>query len=298
LPPATSLAFPSTLAEPIRLAETSLQISADSPIGIFDSGIGGLSVLRHVHALLPDEELLYFADSGFAPYGEKPDNVIVERVLAIAEFLLRFHVKAIVVACNTATAAAIAALRARYPQLHVVGVEPGLKPAAALTRNGTVGVLATAGTLASDKFLSLRQQVSEATQANFILQACDGLAHQIEKGELHSRETQQLVQRYVAPLVEQQADTLVLGCTHYPFVEPLVRAAAGRDVRIVDTGEPVARQLQRLLSQHALLKSSPGAGALSAYTTGSRSSLATAFSKLLQLSPPVEEVAAAVPPRN
>ncbi len=130
------------------------------------------------------------------------------------------------------------------------------------------------------------------------MQACDGLAHQIEKGELNSRETQQLVQRYVTSLVEQQADTLVLGCTHYPFVESLVRAAAGSDVRIVDTGEPVARQLQRLLSQHALLKSSPGAGALSAYTTGSRSSLATAFSKLLQLSPPVEEVAAAVPPRN
>ena len=270
-------------------------MKADAPIGIFDSGIGGLSVLRHVHALLPDEELLYFADSGFAPYGEKPESVIVERVLAIAEFLLGFHVKAIVVACNTATAAAIAALRARYPELHVVGVEPGLKPAAALTRSGTVGVLATAGTLASDKFLSLRQQVSEATQVNFLLQACDGLAHQIEKGELHSRETMQLVQRYVAPLMAQQADTLVLGCTHYPFVEHLVRDIAGSQVRIVDTGEPVARQLERLLNQHSLRQASSGKGGLSAYTTGSRSSLAIAFSKLLQLDPPVEEVAAAVP---
>lgn len=269
-------------------------MNADAPIGIFDSGIGGLSVLRHVHALLPDEELLYFADSGFAPYGEKPETEIVARVLAIAEFFLRFNVKAIVVACNTATAAAIAALRERHPQLQVVGVEPGLKPAATLTASGTVGVLATAGTLASDKFLKLRQQVTDATRVEFLLQPCNGLAHQIEKGELNSRETIQLVRGYVAPLVEQQADTLVLGCTHYPFVEHLVRDAAGPDVRIVDTGEPVARQLERLLRQHGLLRQSPVKGGLSAYTTGSRSSLANAFSKLLQLDPPVEEVAAAV----
>lgn len=248
-----------------------------------------------MHALLPSEDLLYFADSGFAPYGEKPETVIVERVLAIAGFLLRFQVKAIVVACNTATAAAIAALRERYPQMHVVGVEPGLKPAASLTSTRTVGVLATAGTLASDKFLKLRQQVTDATQVEFLLQACDGLAHQIEKGELNSRETKQLVQRYVAPLVEQQADTLVLGCTHYPFVEPLVRDIAGPGVRIVDTGEPVARQLERLLSQHELLQQAPDTGRLSAYTTGSRSSLANAFSKLLQLDVPVEEVAVVVP---
>lgn len=267
----------------------------DAPIGIFDSGIGGLSVLRHVRALLPDEELLYFADSGFAPYGEKPESVIVERALAIAAFLLRFRVKAIVVACNTATAAAIAALRARYPQLQVVGVEPGLKPAAALTRSGNVGVLATEGTLASDKFQKLQQQVADASGARFLLQACNGLADQIEKGETHSRDTALLVQRYVAPLVAQHADTLVLGCTHYPFVEHLVRDAAGKDVTLVDTGEPVARQLQRLLSQAGLLHPhATHAGALSAYTTGSRSALQTAFARLLQLSPTVEEVAAAV----
>ncbi len=277
------------------MSEPDLAPAADAPIGIFDSGIGGLSVLRHVHALLPDEELLYFADSGFAPYGEKPETVIVERALAIAAFLRRFRVKAIVVACNTATAAAIAALRARYPQLQVVGVEPGLKPAAALTRSGTVGVLATEGTLASDKFQKLQQQVAEASGARFLLQACNGLADQIEKGETHSRDTALLVQRYVAPLVAQQADTLVLGCTHYPFVEQLVRDAAGKDVTLVDTGAPVARQLQRLLSQAALLHPQAGrAGSLSAYTTGSRSALQTAFRRLLDLSPLVEEVAAAV----
>ena len=266
-----------------------------APIGIFDSGVGGLSVLRHVHALLPGEELLYFADSGFAPYGEKPEVVIVERALAIAAFLLRFRIKAIVVACNTATAAAIAALRARYPQLQVVGVEPGLKPAAALTRSGTVGVLATEGTLASEKFQTLQRQVADASGKHFLLQACNGLADQIEKGETHSRETALLVRRYVAPLVAQQADTLVLGCTHYPFVEHLVRDAAGKDVTLVDTGEPVARQLQRLLSQAGLLNTHAARqGALSAYTTGSRSALQTAFRRLLDLSPPVEEVATAV----
>ena len=276
-------------------------MNADAPIGIFDSGIGGLSVLRHIHALLPDEELLYFSDSGFAPYGEKPESVIVERALAIAEFFLRLRIKAIVVACNTATAAAIAALRSAHPQLQVVGVEPGLKPAATLTKTGVVGVLATSGTLASDKFQKLQQQITEASGVRFIEQACSGLADQIEKGELNSRATAALVERYVAPLVAQQADTLVLGCTHYPFVQPLIAAAAARAVRepglqvsLVDTGEPVARQLQRLLQQHGLLRKTPAARPLSAYTTGSRTALSAAFSRLLDLSVEVEGVGTGV----
>jgi len=274
------------------LADAALPVSPEAPIGVFDSGIGGLSVLRHVHALLPSEELLYFADSGFAPYGEKPEHMIVERALAITSFLQRFGIKAMVVACNTATAAAIAALREHHPQLQVVGVEPGLKPAAQLTQSGKVGVLATAGTLASDKFLKLRQQVADTTQVTFHLQACNGLADQIEKGELSSRETKQLVQRYVTPLVGQHVDTLVLGCTHYPFVEPLVREAAGPGVKLVDTGEPVARQLERLLRQHGLLRPDDAVpGSMSAYTTGSRSALSNAFRRLLNLDPLVETVA-------
>lgn len=271
---------------------------AVAPIGIFDSGIGGLSVLRHVRAVLPNEELLYFADSGFAPYGEKPESVIVERTLAIAAFLMSFQIKAMVVACNTATAAAIAALRERYPQLLVVGVEPGLKPAAALTQSGVVGVLATAGTLASDKFQMLRQQISESTGVTFLTQACNGLADQIEKGELQSRDTAMLVQRYVAPLLAQKADTLVLGCTHYPFLMSLiagVAATAADPVQLVDTGEPVARQLERLLRQQGLLRGdTPPPLSLSAYTTGSRTALASAFRGLLDLHPPVESVAGRV----
>jgi glutamate racemase len=275
------------------LADSIVTLNRDAPIGIFDSGIGGLSVLRHVHTLLPDESLLYFADSGFAPYGEKPEAVIVERTVSIAAFLLTQHIKALVVACNTATAAAIAGLRARYPELPVVGVEPGLKPAASLTRGGIIGVLATTNTLASDKFLKLQSQVAHDARVTFLLQACNGLAHQIEKGELSSRETYQLVERYVKPLVEQGADTLVLGCTHYPFVEQLIREVAGPEVNIVDTGEPVARQLQRLLEQRSLLSQVPAADRLMAYTTGSSSTLSLAFSKLLRLDALVQVVSAA-----
>jgi len=272
------------------LADSIIPLSRDAPIGIFDSGIGGLSVLRHVHTLLPDESLLYFADSGFAPYGEKPEAVIVERAVSIAAFLLTQNIKALVVACNTATAAAIAGLRSRYPDLPVVGVEPGLKPAASLTHSGTIGVLATASTLASEKFLKLQSQVAQDARVTFLLQACNGLAHQIEKGELSSRETQQLVERYVTPLLAQQADTLVLGCTHYPFVEQLIRDVAGPEVKIVDTGEPVARQLQRLLEQRDLLRQIPATDRLMAFTTGSSSTLSLAFSKLLRLEALVQVV--------
>lgn len=274
------------------MADSIVTLSRDAPIGIFDSGIGGLSVLRHVHTLLPDESLLYFADSGFAPYGEKPEAVIVERAVSIAAFLLTQNIKALVVACNTATAAAIAGLRARYPELPVVGVEPGLKPAASLTRSGTIGVLATANTLASEKFVKLQSQVAQDACVTFLLQACNGLAHQIEKGELSSRDTQQLVERYVAPLLAQHVDTLVLGCTHYPFVEQLIRDVAGPEVKIVDTGEPVARQLQRLLEQRELLRQIPAKDRLMAFTTGSSSTLSLAFSKLLRLEAMVQVVSA------
>jgi len=269
---------------------------SDRPIGVFDSGIGGLSVLKYIHACLPNEQLLYFADSGYAPYGGKPEAEIVARSLAIAEFLMQFDAKALVVACNTATAAAIKALRERYPTLPVVGVEPGLKPAAAMTATGTVGVLATQRTLASEKFKLLREQISDASNVQFLLQPCIGLADQVEKGELHSAETATLVRRYVEPLIEQGADTLVLGCTHYPFVRPLIEEVVGRitskPVAIVDTGEPIARQLVRLLTEHGLLRQQ-GPGTIASFTTGSETALKSAFSRLLGLNPPVTPVAAA-----
>jgi len=263
---------------------------SDHPIGVFDSGIGGLSVLKYIHACLPNEQLLYFADSGYAPYGGKPESDIVARSLAVAAFLMQHHAKALVVACNTATAAAIKALRERYPTLPVVGVEPGLKPAAAITATGVVGVLATQRTLASEKFNLLREQISAATNVRFLPQPCIGLADQIEKGELQSAQTAVLVRKFVAPLIEQGADTLVLGCTHYPFVRALIEDVAAqltaRTISIVDTGEPVARQLVRLLSERGLLREQ-GPGTIAGFTTGSASALRSAFSRLLALDPPV-----------
>lgn len=272
----------------------STPIARNAPIGVFDSGIGGLSVLRHICAAASDESLLYFADSGFAPYGGKPEEVIVARSLGIAAFLLQQGAKALVVACNTATAASIKAVRERYPNLPVVGVEPGLKPAATLTRSKTVGVLATQRTLSSEKFNALREQVEAASGVRFLPQACIGLADQVEKGELHSAPTLALLQAYVAPLLQQGADTLVLGCTHYPFVLPAIEQIIGQttsqNIAIVDTGEAVARQLLRLLERHDLRGGDCDAGSLRGYTTGSRTALAAAFDRLLHLRPEIAEV--------
>jgi glutamate racemase len=266
------------------------------PIGVFDSGVGGLSVLRHIRALLPQEHLIYFADTAFAPYGDKPEHIVAERALALAHFMMGRGVKALVVACNTATIAAIALLRTHYPDLPIVGVEPGLKPAAALTKSGKVGVLATSGTLAGEKFLLLRQQIGKASNIEFLLQGCAGLAAQIELGELDSGATVALLERYVQPLLDQGADTLVLGCTHYPFVQQVIldiARRAGKPVALVDTGAAVARQLARLLAAAGLLRSAEDAAEtprLQAVASANPGVLQNAFSTLLDLHPQVEEV--------
>ena len=270
-------------------------VSADAPIGVFDSGVGGLSVLRHIRAQLPHEHLLYFADSGFAPYGNKPEQVVAERSLAVAQFLVAQGAKALVVACNTATVAAIKLLRAYYPAMPIVGVEPGLKPAAAATRNGKVGVIATNVTIAGEKFLVLRDQISSASGAQFLLQGCPGLVEQIERGQLDDPATQAMLERFIAPLLQQGADTLVLGCTHYPFVltaiERIVAQHAGGQVVLVDTGHAVARQLARLLTAAGTLNPSNEAPArLQAFTTGGEAALRSAFANLLGLEQPVSEV--------
>jgi glutamate racemase len=274
---------------------TATTVSADAPIGVFDSGVGGLSVLRHIRAQLPHEHLLYFADSGFAPYGNKPEQVVAERSLAVAQFLVAQGAKALVVACNTATVAAIKLLRAHYPAMPIVGVEPGLKPAAAATRNGKVGVIATNVTIAGEKFLVLRDQISSASGAQFLLQGCPGLVEQIERGQLDDPATQAMLERFIAPLIQQGADTLVLGCTHYPFVltaiERIVAQHAGGQVVLVDTGHAVARQLARLLTAAGTLNPSNEAPArLQAYTTGGEAALRSAFANLLGLEQPVSEV--------
>ena len=277
--------------------------TANAPIGVFDSGVGGLSVLRHIRAQLPREHLLYFADAAFAPYGDKPEPAVAERSLAIAGFLVAQGAKALVVACNTATIAAIKLLRAQYPGMPIVGVEPGLKPGAAASRNGMVGVLATDGTLAGEKFQLLLEQISQSSNAQFLLQGCTGLASQIELGELDSDATAAMLARYITPLLDQGADTLVLGCTHYPLVqaaiEHLIANTTPRAIVLVDTGEAVARQLARLLAAAGSDRQDDGQPALLAgYTSASATALQAAFTALLGLAVPVQAVEIGINPAD
>lgn len=268
----------------------------EHPIGIFDSGIGGLSVLRHIQTQLPDEDLRYFADSGFAPYGEKPEEIVVRRSMEIARFLFDCHCKALVIACNTATAAAIHLLRETWPEMPIVGVEPGLKPAAAVTQSRIVGVLATERTLTSVKFNSLHRRLSRQTGVTFIMQPCPGLADLVEKNERRSARAAGLVRRYIRPLVEQGADTLVLGCTHYPFLSEMIEntlAEIGAPAtRIIDTGTAVTRQLIRLLDQfHLRTTGQSDKSGVHAITTGNAALLAEQFEQLLHIHPDVTGIA-------
>lgn len=222
-----------------------------APIGVFDSGVGGLSVLREIRQLLPHERLLYVADSGHVPYGEKSPEFIRQRSQQITEFLLRQGAKALVLACNTATAAAVGSLREHYPQLPIVGMEPAVKPAAAATRSGVVGVLATTGTLQSAKFAALLDRFASNVQV--ITKPCPGLVECVESGELDSASTRELLEALVHPLLDKGCDTLILGCTHYPFIRPLLRQMVPQSVSLIDTGAAVARQLQRVLAARDLL---------------------------------------------
>lgn len=211
-------------------------------IGVFDSGVGGLSVLHHIREALPDARLIYVADSGHVPYGDKSPEYIAQRSLALTEFLVEQGAEAIVVACNTATAAAAAALRARHT-LPIVAMEPAVKPAVAATKSGVVGVLATVGTLESAGFAALLEKYAGGVE--IVTQGCPGLVEQVERGDLAGPETRALVERYTAPLLSRGADTLILGCTHYPFLAPLIREVVGANIALVDTGAAVARELKR-----------------------------------------------------
>lgn len=236
-----------------------------APIGIFDSGVGGLSVLRHIHQKLPAERLLYIADSGYAPYGCKPDAEIAGRAMRLSRYLIERQVKVLVVACNTATAIAISQLRSLYT-LPVVGIEPAVKPAAELTRTGVVGILATTGTLKSDKFIRLQAQYSH--DVRIIAQPCPGLVERVEKGDLYGAETHRLVKHYLDEVISHNADTLVLGCTHYPFLLPLIRQICGPDIQILDTGLPVANQVCRRLEATNLLADKGQIGELEIWSSG------------------------------
>lgn len=226
-----------------------------APVGVMDSGVGGLSVLTEIQRLLPNESLLYVADSGHVPYGEKSPDYIRQRLRHIAGFFREQGAKAMVLACNTATVAAVADLRELYPDWPLVGMEPAVKPAAAATRSGVVGVLATTGTLQSAKFAALLDRFANDVQV--ITQPCPGLVERIEAGDLDSPLLRQLLQGYVQPLLDAGCDTVILGCTHYPFLRTLLAGMVPADVAIIDTGAAVARQLQRLLAARDLLAEGP-----------------------------------------
>ncbi|MEG0555663.1 MAG: glutamate racemase [Comamonas sp.] len=276
----------------------------NSPIGIFDSGVGGLSVLQALRHELPHEHFVYLADSGNAPYGDaRGDAFVQERTLAIAQYLRQQHdIKILVIACNTATAAAVETLRAQMPDLPVIGVEPAIKPASYSSQTHHVGVMATRGTITSHRVARLVDEHGQ--RARFHLQPCDGLAKAIERStelplpaDPETTEIRALCATYTQALGSfgqktGQMDTLVLGCTHYVFVKDDLRALLGPDIQFLDTGAPVARQTRRMLEQHQTLLTEiktasseviAGAGQIQLMTTGSLSALQAAAQRWLDL---------------
>lgn len=233
-------------------------------IGVFDSGIGGLSILRELRRQLPRENFIYIADLAWSPYGNKPTSLLIERAEELTRFLRERNVKAIVIACNTATAAAIATLRSRHT-LPIVGVEPGIKPATQTTISGIAGILATQRTIDSEKFQTLLKQFSQST--TIIPQPCPGLAEAIDEGGSNVALREQLIRHFTTPLLAQGADTLVLGCTHYPLIADEIRAVVGDQVHLIDTSSAIARQVVRQLETNGILNAEPGAGVEEFYSS-------------------------------
>jgi len=258
-----------------------------STIGVFDSGVGGLSVLRTLRIEMPQARLVYLADNAFAPYGERTPAWVAGRSAAIAQHLRQAHaIDTLVVACNTATALAIDTLRVAHPDLPIVGVEPALKPAAALTRSGQVGVLATRGTLGSARYARLREQQLQASTTPLQIhdQPCDGLADAIERDDRATIDA--LCAGYVRAVRARAADldVLVLGCTHYPFAVDAIRRAAGDHVQLLDPAEPVARRVR------AVAPALPGAAGLHLLATGDTAPLQRMARRWLETDAPVEAV--------
>jgi glutamate racemase len=247
-----------------------------STIGVFDSGVGGLSVLRAIRQLMPAADLIYAGDSAYAPYGDRADEYIVNRSVAIAGFLVEQGIDALVVACNTATAVAISDLRARLT-IPVIGIEPGVKPAAALSKSGVVGVLATTRTVDAPKFRALLDNQPASTR--FIAAACPGLVERIESGDLDGPATRALVRGYLDPLIAAGADVIVLGCTHYPFATAMIQEVAG-GVALVDPALAVARHVERRLEEAGVTPANSGTGKTKFFTSGNPTAAAPLFERL------------------
>ncbi len=249
-----------------------------APLGVFDSGVGGLSILKEIRFLLPVEDLIYLADSSHCPYGTKTTEAIRQRTLEVTDFLLAQGAKAIVVACNSACVAGLDQIREAHPGLPVIGVEPAIKPAHDLTRNGKIGVLATNMTIRGARFNLLVEKYGGGVEV--YTQPGPGLVELVEAGKAESPEAEALLQKYLGPLFEKGVDTLVLGCTHYPFLRPLIAKLGGPELVIIDTGLAVARQTLRVLAEQGLAKPDGLPGWERFYTTGDPEQVATVIAEL------------------
>ncbi len=252
-----------------------------SPIGLFDSGVGGLSVWREVVRQLPYESTIYFADRANCPYGPRPAEEVKDLSATIVRFLLAKHCKLIVVACNTASAAALEWLRTEFA-VPIVGIEPALKPAVEATRTGHVGVLATAGTIEGKPFNNTRHRYANGVQVH--VQVGEGLVELVESGQLDTPETAALLRQYLAPMLTAQVDQIALGCTHYPFLRPLIDQIVGHQAVIIDPAPAVAHQVKRVLLAHGLAVNETNVPYHQFYTSGQPEQL----QKLAILSPDIQ----------
>ena len=245
-------------------------------IGIFDSGVGGLSVFREIRKLLPDEKYIYFSDSAHCPYGEKSRDYIIDRARQIASFLISQGAEIIVVACNTATAAAISTLREEFP-VSFIGMEPAVKPAAQATSSGVVGVLATAGTLKADKYIDTRERW--AHDVKIVEHIGQGFVELVENGTVTGPEAEAIAEKSIRPLIDAGADTIVLGCTHYPFLSEAILKAAGRPITLIDPAPAVAKHLQELMMEKDLIHSD--GYSITLYSSGDPKTLNSLYNSLL-----------------
>lgn len=221
---------------------------SQQPIGIFDSGVGGLSILKAIRNDLPQENLMYYADSEYAPYGTLDEKILKQRCLYIADFFIKRNAKAMVIACNTATALMAEWLREKY-DLPIIAIEPAIKPAASLTKTKRIGVFATQHTLKSSRYLKLKQEY--AAEIEVFESPCLGFVEQVEKGELDSLKTLALIKSNLSPMLEKNIDTLILGCTHYPFLsESIITVSAGHPLTLINNAKAISQQLERILKAH------------------------------------------------
>jgi len=258
-----------------------------NPIGVFDSGVGGLSVLRAMRELMPTENEVFFGDQAHVPYGPRPMNQVRAFSEGITHFLLNERVKLIVVACNTASAAGLPHLRQTFPNVKFVGMEPAVKPAAETTRSGVVGVLATPATFQSALYASVVERFANGVE--LLQSTCPGLVQEIEKGNLEGNETREILESALRPMLEKKIDTVVLGCTHYPFVIPLIQQIVGESVRVIDPAPAVARQAERLM-EAAGMRNPSGDGSIQFHTSGDAATFESLLPKLLGESGKVERL--------